>query len=167
MKKILIVANGAISNIDSNGRTIARLFDCFSKEEKAQFYTYGDPDYSQCISFYKVSDNDVLNSVIKLRKIDGREVYKKIENQISEKPALKKTPLILILREFLWKLGLWRNKYLKQWIDSINPNCIFLYLGDNYFTIDLAIWISKIKSIPIIVYSTEEYLTPTLESSVF
>lgn len=158
-KRVLIIANGAMSDTDSNGRTIARLFDCFSKEQKAQFFTYGEPDFSQCDRYYKVSDNDALHSLLRLRPKDGKvhPQEKRTEVVSNEKPSVKKTPLALLLRETVWKISPWKNRYLKQWIDEVDPNCIFLYLGDNWFTVDLAIWISRKKQIPILVYSTEEY----------
>ena len=157
--KILIISNASLNQSDSNGRTILRLVDCFGKEQKTQFYTYGNPDFNECNSFYHVSDRDALHSLLKFEtkngEVDTSSVISAVSSQTKKKG--KKTPLKMLIREVVWKYGRWNNKYLKKWINDVSPSCILVVAGDNCFTLDLARNIAKEKNIPIFLYSTEEY----------
>lgn len=156
---LLIISNAALCQSDSNGRTVSRLLDCVPKEQKAQFYVYGCPDFREANTFYHISDSDALNSFIKRVKKNGIISADQIaENTSSGKPQKrKKTPLKMLIREFVWKYGCWRNKYLYKWVDEVNPSAILVVAGDNNFTLDFARKIAKKRNIPIILYSTEEY----------
>lgn len=157
--KILIISNACFSQTDSNGRNLSRLLDCFEKGQKAQFYTYGVPDFNECVRYYRVSDKDAFESFVKLKRKDGSiESTALISNCTTRiRNEVKKTPLKMMIREFVWKYGLWKNNYLNKWIDSFNPNCVLVVAGDNCFTLDLARKISKKNKIPLFLYSTEEY----------
>lgn len=157
MSKLLIISNAALCQSDSNGRTISRLLDCIPKEEKYQFYVYGNPDFEKAKSFYHVSDRDVFESFINRRRKNGvvSEDSGETDNKSSQKN--KKTPLKMLLRELVWKCGTWRNKHLKRWLNKMQPKAIFLMAGDNCFTINFARWVAKKQKIPIILYSSEEY----------
>lgn len=158
MKKVLIISNGCFSNTDSNGRTLAKLFKGYNRDDLSQFYVYGLPDFNVCSNYYHMSDKMAMKSVFK--PLNG-EIKKNLEKSIMlSSPSTKKTqktPFKKNIREVVWSLGLRNNKYLKRWIDSIAPEVIFLFLADNSFLVELAIEISKKKNIPIIVYSTENY----------
>lgn len=159
MKKVLIISNAALSNTDSNGRTVANLFNCYDKECLAQFCTYNAPDFSLCNNFYKVTDSDALKSILKLKALGGK-VAEKEDNSLTQKTSkskIKKTPLKMILREIVWGISFWKGKRFKHWLAQVNPNVIFLNLADNCFTIKLAISIAKKYSVPIIAFSTENY----------
>lgn len=156
---LLIISNAAVCQSDSNGRTISRLLDTLSVEQKHQFYVYGYPDFSEGRSFYNVTDKDALYSFIKRTKknavVQSTETTASI-NKTNQKKT-RKTPLTMLLREFVWKHGCWNNKYLSKWLNEVNPVAILVVAGDNAFTLDLARKIAKERNIPIVLYSTEEY----------
>lgn len=162
-KRILIISNGCFSNIDSNGRTLAKLFQKFNKENLAQFFVYGNPDFSVCNRYYKVTDRDALLSLLKWKET-GREIKFQMKSSqeinssinISSK-KVKKTPLSMLIREFTWLIGRWKGSKLKQWIRNFNPEVVFISLGDNVFLSRLAINVAKEYNIPVYVYSTENY----------
>ena len=84
---LLIISNAALCQSDSNGRTVSRLLDCVPKEQKAQFYVYGCPDFREANTFYHVSDSDALNSFINRVKKNGIISADQIEeNTSSGKP---------------------------------------------------------------------------------
>lgn len=163
--KILIISNACFSNVDSNGRTLANLFSGFDKKDLAQFFVYGNPDFSVCDNYYRVSDRDALNSCIKLKPCGGKVLQKTEEKSDTSEtlpPAhdtggVKKTPLSKLFREVAWSMGRWKGKNLNKWIDDFSPDAIFIFLGDNAFLCKLASRIAKRKNIPIYVCSTEDY----------
>jgi hypothetical protein len=157
--RVLVIANAALSMSDSNGRTMAMLFSKYKPEQLAQFYTYGKPDQSVCCSYYHVSDGEALQSFIKRRAFGGKPQFyeNKQESDITSSRKRKRTPLNMLLREFVWKYGKWRSKDFFDWIDTFNPTVIFVNLADNIFLIDLALNLSQRYQLPIVVFSTEEY----------
>lgn len=156
---ILIISNAALCPEDSNGRNLSRLLDGVQKESKAQFYVYGNPNFSEGSRFYQVSDKDALNSFFKREKKNGTvNNFNQTADSISKNnKKRKKTPLKMLLREVAWKYGCWKNRYLEQWLDEVNPKVILVVAGDNSFTLNFARKIAKERKIPIILYSTEEY----------
>lgn len=155
---LLVISNAAMCQSDSNGRTISRLLDTLSTEQKAQFYVYGCPDFLGGHSFYNVTDRDALNSFIKRTKKDGTLQTTQTTSIINtNQKKVRKTPFKMILREFIWKHGCWDNKYLDKWLNDVNPSAILVVAGDNAFTLDFTRKVAKKRSIPIILYSTEDY----------
>lgn len=160
MKKVLVISNACFSKSDSNGRTLANLFKELDPKGLAQFFAYGTPDFDVCQNYYRVSDNDALRSLIKLREVGKAIVDEETsaqKNAVSDAKKVKKTPLKMLLREFVWLFGRWNGKKLKKWIDDYLPEIIVLFLADNTFTLRFAKSIAKKYNIPIIVYTTEEY----------
>ena len=151
------------SDTDSNGRTLAKLFQGFNKANLAQFFVYGNPDVSVCDRYYKVADRDALQSFLKWKETGG--VIESMINLSSEADAstntfskkVKKTPLSMLLREFVWLFGSWDGNRLEQWIKSFNPEIVFISLGDNIFLSRFAIQVAKKYNIPVYAYSTEDY----------
>ena len=159
MKRVLIISNGALSNSDSNGRTIANLFSKYDNEKLAQFCVYGNPDFSKCKNYYKVTDKDALKSLLTLKQCGGKVEHNEEKSTTTNVKITKqrKTPLKVLLREVAWKFGRWKGKKLKKWIDEFNPEVVFINLADNCFTINLAVMVAKKYNIPIVAFSTENY----------
>ena len=159
MKKVLIISNGALSDSDSNGRTVSNLFGSYDIDKLAQFCVYGNPDFSKCKNYYKVTDKDALKSLLTLKQRGGIvELTAENKNTVaSNSYKQRKTPLKLLLRELAWKLGRWKGKKLYKWIDDFKPEVVFINLADNCFTIDLAVKVAKKYNIPIVAFSTENY----------
>lgn len=162
-KRILIISNACFSDSDSNGRTLSKLFQSYNKDFLAQFFVYGSPNFDICNKFYHVSDFDAFKSFIKFRAFGApvnnlqKEVLAEINKTNLTNKKIKKTPLSLLLREFVWLSERWKSQKFSQWIDEFQPEKIFLSLGDNIFLCRLAVQISKKYNIPIYLYSTENY----------
>lgn len=157
---LLIISNAAMSQSDSNGRTLARLLDCIPKEQKHQFFVYGIPDFGEGETFYNVSDIDALNSFLRRKTKNGFQKKCQtgvIKNFGCRNRSKKKTPFKMLIREFVWKYGCWNNKYLDKWLKDVNPAAILVVAGDNAFTLNFARKVAEKRNIPAILYSTEEY----------
>ena len=159
MKRVLIISNGALSDSDSNGRTVGNLFNAYDNDKLAQFCVYGNPDFSKCKNYYKVTDKDALKSFLTLKQCGGKVEHNEEKTTTTNVKITKqrKTPLKVLLREFAWKFGHWKGKKLNKWIDEFNPEVVFINLADNCFTINLAVMVAKKYNIPIVAFSTENY----------
>lgn len=156
--RVLVLSNGALSQSDSNGRTVAMLLRNYKPSQLAQFYTYGIPDEKFCDRFYRVTDGEALRSFIYRGEYGGPSNNQASEDgPVREVKKKKKTPLKMLIREFIWKYGCWCRTNFWKWVDEFKPNIILINLGDNIFLPNLAIMVAKKYNIPIIVFSTEEY----------
>lgn len=162
--KVLIISNNCFSQSGSNGRTLANFFIGWPKKNIAQFYIQNEiPDNEVCEKYYRITDKQALKGVIKRNNI-GEEIKLNINKDNSEEKvsALQsnkryKNALTSILRNTIWSITNWNNKEFNQWIDEFNPQIILLQAGDSPFMLKIAEKISIIKSIPIIIYNSEDY----------
>lgn len=160
--KILILSNECFSEISSNGRTLGNFFIGWKKENIAQFFIQnGTPDFRYCNNFFKVTDKEVLKSLV-LKKLGGKvelkiEENKKINNQLVASKKIKKNPLSMIARNLVWRIGLWKRNGFYNWIKEFNPDIVLLQAGDSPFMYDLAYDISKKFNIKLVIYNSEGY----------
>jgi len=85
--------------------------------------------------FFQISENEVLNNLIKPWKSVGKEVNNsvKIDEELTKDEdaryakAHKHHSMVLTLcREFVWMLGHWRGRALNQFVQDINPDLLFI-----------------------------------------
>lgn len=161
-KRILIISNNALSNTNSNGRTLKNFFDVSDKDKLAQFYIQHDtPDFDACGSFFCATDGQVLKSFLK-RKNAGNIIVKMDKAQ--ENPSVqtearkkaKRNPFTMLIRNFLWNRKKWRGTFYK-WVDKFKPELVFLQAGDAPFMFDIAVSIAKKHNIPMAIYNSEDY----------
>lgn len=168
--KILVVSHNCFSEITANGRTLSTFFRNWDKTKVAQFFVNNEMPYSSiCNSFYRITDKDLIFSLLETKQI-GREFEnicfanelnpKKIRESFIQKFRNVKRlfPSILyMLRNGLWSTNRWDNNELNNWIDTFQPDLILLQPGDYSFTYKIARVIAKRKQIPLIVYNSEDY----------
>ena len=162
-KRLLVLTNACFFDADSNGRTLAKLFQSYDKPCLAQFFVYGNPDFSICERYYQVSDRAALMSML-MRKETGGVVHNAVSDQQYAKEQsiyggrkVKKTPLNLLLREIAWKFGHWNGKKLRTWIEEFQPEAIFVSVAANPHLCRLAAQLAKNYRLPVYLYSTESY----------
>ena len=161
-RRILIISNNALSDSNSNGRTLKNFFDGNDKENLAQFYIQPDaPDFEACGSFFCATDGQVLRSFLKRKKAGG--VVEKKENEqdkiasaVTKSKKAKKTPFTMLLRSFLWNRRKWREDFY-IWVESFKPEMVLLQAGDSPFLYDLAVEIAKKYNAPLVIYNSEDY----------
>ncbi len=152
-KRILIVSNECFSSSSSNGRTLMNFFKDYDKESIAQFFLHGTPDQNICSNYFQVTDTDAKNAFLG-RKIDKK---KKIVSKHSNNKVIRNCRNLLI-RDIVWRSYRWWSKELDTFISTFNPECILLQAGDSPFMFHITRRISKIYSIPIIIYNSESYV---------
>lgn len=116
--KILVLSNNCFSQCGSNGRTLGSFFEGWTQEHLAQFYLQNEvPDLQVCQQFYRITDREVLNSFLG-KKQRGQVVplqtapYKTdIKTPVAERASVRKTPLHMLLRNFVWNRKGWRQDF--------------------------------------------------------
>lgn len=159
-KRVLIISNNALSNTNSNGRTLKNFFFEEDRVNLAQFYIQSDkPDFSAASSFFKATDGQVLRAFIKkcvaggvVEEIAQREGYEKNTNQ----RKAKKNPFTMLVRNFVWGRKSWRKEFYR-WVDEFNPETVLLQAGDCPFLYDISVEISKKYNASLVIYNSEDY----------
>lgn len=166
--KFLIISHNSFSKSRNNGKTLEAIFsqvpiNCISQ----LFFNNDEPDFDFCINYFRILDIDILRSLFFFKKKCGNFIetnsslssaftigtkfwiFKNIYSGISH---------FKILRDIIWKSGVWKSANLFAWIDSFCPDVIFFVGGDSCFSHDVALYISKRFSLPLISYFTDDYL---------
>ncbi len=159
--RVIIISNNSISKSSNTGRTLANLFTGWPKDRLAQFcISTTEPDYDVCENYYLLTDRSVFDGFKHFRKgkrcdIDANKGTE--GNTVVGGNVVKKTPLKMLLRQIVWCGKRWRSEEFVKWIDSFNPEIVFLWNSDCIFILDIARTISERKRIPIVMYNTEGY----------
>lgn len=97
------------------------------------------PDSNVAKHYFVISENRVMKSIFNRKLVTGHVVGEKQTNQErdnlesqNKRYGTKRHELLLrILREFVWKLGKWNSKELRDFIDCFQPDVI-LYSMEGY-----------------------------------
>lgn len=167
--KVLIVSHNCFSDKRNNGKTLEALFSQFPKDSLAQlfFHINDTPDFEYCSRYYRITETDVIRSLLKgKRGIGKEEVYKQEEWQDnpSKKAGLHKLMYCISSllgdwgRDMIWKVGSWKSDSLMSWIEDFEPEVIFFVGGRVRFSANIALRLSKCLGIPLVSYYTDDYL---------
>ena len=165
--KVLIISHVPVTTQNNMGKTFLSLFSVFEQQELCQLYIYpAIPDVDRCSSYYRVTDKDVLRSLL-LKKPGGeldkrliREnsgMYEHARDEGFYRSRKNKSALRRILRDLLWCVSRWDNDRLDAWLDREKPDCIFVAPGVAKFLYNIALRISRKRKIPIVSYICDEY----------
>lgn len=167
--RVLIISHNVFCNSASMGKTLSGYFKDFKPDELAQFYIHSEiPTSDVCSNYYRITDKEIIKSIFirKSGKVFGAsDIVLNSSNVRTDKgiiaklyqKARRRTPLVYILRNMWWTLGVWNTRKLDEWIDSFNPDCVFFASGDYAFMYKIALKIAKKKSIPLIVSCMDDY----------
>lgn len=166
--KVLLISHNPISTQSNMGKTFLSLFSRFDAQELCQLYIYPViPNANRCTSYYRITDKDALNAVVRLRRTGGeilpeqinedQGIYENMEDQSFYKSRKNKSALRRLLRDGLWSVSRWYNRSLRAWLDREQPECIFVAPGVAKFLYNFALKIAKKRHIPIVTYICDEY----------
>lgn len=166
--KVLIIGHLPVATQNNMGITFLSLFSRFQRQELCQLYIYpAYPDVDRCASFYRVTDKEVLSSLVKFRRPGGpvdpgliqptQGLYEVAEDETFYRNRKNKSALRRLMRDAMWSAARWYSPKLKQWLKEQKPDCIFVAPGVAKFLYDIALKISKKENIPIITYICDEY----------
>ncbi len=161
--KILIISHNAMLSTNNNGRTMSELFNWCDKDNIAQLFFHKDiPDADFCDNYFRVTDFDIKDSVLRLKKAGSKIEKETAKSQNEAEKAVygnnsAKKPLVRLLRNLAWGLNTWKTKALKNWLKDFSPNVIFFYGSDAVFSLKIAMWVSKFCCAPIVCYWVDDF----------
>lgn len=167
---VLIISQPVLSYSNNMGKTLMAYFSAFPANNVSQFFLrQGEPTNTDvCENYYRFSDLDAVKSILN-HKIRGTVFDKtqivppvvdepeNIKLDDAHKLGAAHKAWMLLARDTIWKLSNWKNKKLLAWLDSMNPDIIFLAPGDGAFSYRLADEIARYLSKPLAVVCMDDY----------
>lgn len=170
LMKVLVISHPCFNTYNNMGKTLLSLFSSYDKSDIRQLYLYPMlPDIDRCDSYYRITDTDALKSLFRTKSAGGSFTYSHIDTKQGATTVAsglkkklysfgrKRTSIIYIARNTIWRLSKWYSKELKQWIGDFAPDVIFFASGDYKFAYDIAYTISCDFDIPMVMYCCDDY----------
>lgn len=166
--KVLIISHNPVSGQSNMGKTFLSLFSRFDSSELCQLYIYPTvPNVQSCGSFFRITDKQVLKSILQLKRPGGeirpeqiradQASYEKASDESLYRNRKNKSAARRLLRDAMWSFSRWYSPKLKAWLDREAPDCVFVAPGVAKFIHNFALQISKDRKIPIVTYICDEY----------
>lgn len=165
LPKVLVIGINAWRE-DSVSHTLKNIFSCWDSERLAHIYTRSElPATTVASRFFQISESEVLVSVFKPWKCVGREVscddapnvvLVSQEQAIYSKAHKRSSALLPLLREFVWILGHWRSRKLKQFVSDFNPDLLFIPIYPTVYMGWLQRMIIKLARKPFVCYLADD-----------
>lgn len=160
-------------NVKSTSRAFDAYFHFWEKENLAQIFSNTKkPCKGHCETLYQITDQRVL------QKWAGKSVetgivyhYDELDTEWKDNDlevgnanvetayriGSKHTPLTHLLRGVLWRKRFWCTPKLNEWLDNFNPQCVFLAFSDDYFILQIALYVARRYKIPIVSCIGDDY----------
>lgn len=175
--KVLLVSHNVLSQTTNNGRTMSGFFKGWPVDNLAELYLNPEiPDSHICERYYRISDIDVLKSIVKLKRPGKRLTADDIQENITNNRTIneeqenlynlgrKRKPYMYVMRNMMWGLNTWNTKDLNVWIDEFKPEVLVYVAGSFAYSYKIALYIAKSRKLPLVVYFSDDYYITYLKS---
>jgi hypothetical protein len=175
--KVLLVSHNVLSQTTNNGRTMSGFFKGWPVDKLAELYLNPEiPDSHICERYYRISDLDVLNSIVQFKRPGKRLTADDIKENITNNRTIneeqenlynlgrKRKPYMYIMRNILWGLNTWNTKDLNAWIDEFSPEIMVYVAGSFAYSYKIALYIAKSRKLPLVVYFSDDYYITHLKN---
>ena len=174
--RVLMIGHNVLDERTAFGKTLISFFHDWDKDCLAELYFHSEvPTSSVCGNYFRITDTDAFQNVVKRRKITGKSFdpseidefrsTSRTDTGIKRKIysfGRKRSSLIYIARNFIWKRAKWFSDELRSWIEDVKPDVIFFAAGDYAFAYDITYRIAKEFHLPIIMYCCDDYFVNRL-----
>lgn len=168
--RVLIVMTAPYSTSNSS-RTLDAYFHYWEKDKVRQIFSKNwIPNKGHCDEMYQITDYNLLkrwlHKSVKIGRVytydemleqNGNTVMEEASSKGLYKLGEKHTPIIEILRGVLWREKYWCTDDLVSWLDNYKPECIVYNFSNHLFTQQIALFVAKRYSIPIIAVIGDDY----------
>lgn len=169
-----------VGTVPYNRQSTSRAFDAYfhnwPHDRLAQVFSDpAEPVKGHCGRLFQITDRRMLcrwfNSYIKT----GKEFYYDDLNEEStinisdidgdtsgivgylKSLGKKHTPFSHLMRKVLWRKKFWNTQEFNNWLDDFKPDCIFLSFSNDFFILEIALYIARKFDIPICSSTGDDY----------
>lgn len=166
-KKLLIISNNPLSEVQNNGKTILSMIDEIDCDCVRQLYFNINDPTVEGYKYFRISDRDIIRGILRSdnRGAEVKPRSSKENNEILETSSSIRNNTFRFLRELLWYKR-WKSRRLIKWLNDFNPEAIFLVGGDCVFAYDIALEIKKMFNSRLSLYITDDYVMKRHKDSV-
>lgn len=170
--KVLIVGT-----IPYNKNTSSRAFDAYfhnweKKNLRQVFSNTKVPVKGHCSSLYQITDQRLLKRHFNRKEKVGvifrdeelptewTDSNLEVGNKFVEwlyRFGSKESALKHLGRKWLWKKKYWDTPHFREWLDDFQPECVFLAFSDDFFILEIALFVADRYNIPIVSCIGDDY----------
>ena len=163
LPKVLVVGINAWRE-DGESHTLMDIFRCWDPNKIALIYSRADmPNTEVCKNFFQISESEVIKSVFKPWLKVGRKVVNTstnssadVEHARYQQIHKKNASWMYIVRELVWKLGHWKTKSLRKFVQDFNPDIIFIPIYPTVYMGWIQRYIIKLTGKPTVCYLADD-----------
>lgn len=164
--KILIVSNSPWRNDNSFGNSYSNLFDGIHEQfEIANVYLkHGTPDCTIVKTFFQISERSLIRNLLHPKYPTGERRLPDTtatnaeakDARVFDKVRPFKGPLLIWARTVVWKIGRWKSRELKEFVDAFAPDLLFIPIYYSHYIHDINFWIKNRCGIPAVGYISDD-----------
>lgn len=166
--KVLVVSTNAWR--DNTGiNTLIEFFKCWDADKLAQVYTKSTlPNTSVCNTFFSISENAVMKSVLKRGTKTGKQVFNtEGDSDLVDQSAVNEQKMystyhgklrvfLSYCREIVWKFGRWKTAELDKFVDDFNPDVLYIPIYPTIYMGRIQKYIIERTKKPIVSYIADD-----------
>lgn len=169
----LLIVGTVPYNTKSTSRAFDAYFHYWEKENIAQIFSNTKkPCKGHCETLFQITDHRILQRWMG-KHIEPGVIYHydeledewtdtdlELDSEAAEavyKFGRKHTAFTHLMRGLLWRKRFWCTDKLNNWLDGINPECVFLAFSDDYFIPQIAMYVARRYNIPIVSCIGDDY----------
>lgn len=163
--KILVLSNTPWSNENSFGNSYNNIFEGFKDAQFANIYcSFGNPSSQFVKKFFQITEKFLIRN-LKDSKYPSGKIIACQQDSEQLPPAFftagqkRRWMVMFWARDFIWKVGRWKSKELRQFIDDFNPDLIFQPIYYSNYISDIALYIKKYTNVPMVGYVSDDVYT--------
>lgn len=166
-----------VGTVPYNERSTSRAFDSYfhfwKRENLAQIFSNTKtPIKGHCETLYQITDQRMLKRWLGSKNDPGVIFhYDDLPNywdsndlEVNSRVVTKlygigshKNSLVYLIRWIIWRKRFWHTKKLDTWLDTFNPECVFLAFSDDFFIPQIALYVAERYNIPIVSCIGDDY----------
>ena len=164
--KILIVSNSPWRNDNSFGNSYSNLFDGIHEQiEIANVYLkHGTPNCTIVKTFFQISERSLIRNLLHPKYPTGERRLPDTtatnaeakDARVFDKVRPFKGPLLIWARTVVWKIGRWKSRELKEFVDAFAPDLLFIPIYYSHYIHDINFWIKNRCGIPAVGYFSDD-----------
>lgn len=144
--KVLVLTLNAWNCTNSTGNTISNLFSALLPDDEiANIYCRNERINNDiCKNYYKITENDILQNIFSSNKC-VHAVSDEYVNLLCPCPDIlfngkngnffrkHRFPLLLLFRELIWDIPVWKNASLDKFLTNFAPDIIYMHGHSNLY----------------------------------
>ena len=163
--RILVITLNAWNNANSTGNTISNLFSSLSLNDKiANIYCRNEAiNNTICENYFKITENDIIKNLFGSNRC-GMVVKPHHGTQLSAGTNIlannkrgdflrrHRPTFLLLLRELIWYLHVWKNDNLDKFLKDFAPDVLYMHGHNNLYMHRLLDYCAKKTGAKIVLF---------------